>query len=186
MTESIKEVWKDIAGYEDRYEVSNFGRVKSLPNQRRKTEIILKQRPLSRKTKGGKVSAMYVRLTDTCDAGKWRQKFRYVHHLVANEFIGKRPERLEVRHIDGDATNNKVDNLEYGTHMENMNDKRLHGTHNIGEQNPSAVLSETQVMEIKRRLIGRKRGDVAKLSRELGINYRTVMGVVNGSNWGHL
>jgi hypothetical protein len=52
---------------------------------------------------------------------------RYVHSLVAEAFIGPRPIGLEVRHLDGDSTNNAVDNLRYGTHAENMQDRVKHG-----------------------------------------------------------
>jgi hypothetical protein len=51
-----------------------------------------------------------------------------VHVLVASAFLGPRPAGMEVRHLDGNEFNNNVRNLRYGTHSENMHDKRTHGT----------------------------------------------------------
>jgi molybdenum cofactor biosynthesis enzyme MoaA len=54
---------------------------------------------------------------------------RYVHHLVAELFIGPRPEGHQVRHFDGNSANNAATNLRYGTQSENELDKVRHGTH---------------------------------------------------------
>lgn len=52
---------------------------------------------------------------------------QYVHQLVAAAFIGPCPEGQEVRHWDGDPSNNAASNLLYGTHAENMQDMVRHG-----------------------------------------------------------
>lgn len=60
-----------------------------------------------------------------------RAGFRWttqVHRIVMRAFAGPRPEGLEVRHLDGDPTNNGLTNLAYGTPLENASDQRLHGT----------------------------------------------------------
>lgn len=54
----------------------------------------------------------------------------YVHHLIAETFIGPRPDGMEVRHLNGDKLDNRVENLAYGTHAENVGDTLRHGTHN--------------------------------------------------------
>ncbi len=56
-------------------------------------------------------------------------RMRTVHSLVALAFHGPRPEGLEVRHLNGDPTDNRPENLRYGTHAENMQDKVAHGRH---------------------------------------------------------
>src|SRR5699024_9822191 len=53
----------------------------------------------------------------------------YVHSLVAESFIGARPEGMEVCHSDGNKTNNHVANLRFGTSSDNELDKVRHGTH---------------------------------------------------------
>jgi hypothetical protein len=57
-----------------------------------------------------------------------RQESWFVHQLVAAAFLGPRPDGLEVRHLDGDPLNNAVSNLAYGTRLENIQDKKRHGT----------------------------------------------------------
>lgn len=58
---------------------------------------------------------------------------RTVHSLVAETFIGPCPSGMEVRHIDGNRTNPRLENLCYGTRAENMQDAREHGTFEPGD-----------------------------------------------------
>lgn len=58
-----------------------------------------------------------------------RQADRDVHNLVAETFLGVKPEGLETRHLDGVKTNCDVGNLKYGTHTENGLDTVRHGDH---------------------------------------------------------
>lgn len=63
----------------------------------------------------------------------------YVHRLVAITFIGPPPEiHHEIRHLDGDPTNNAVWNLAWGTHKENMQDAVRHGRH-ISQRHPERM-----------------------------------------------
>ena len=59
-----------------------------------------------------------------------RQARRTVHSLVAEAFLGPRPgEGVEVRHLNGDMTDNRLENLTYGTRSDNRNDTVVHGRH---------------------------------------------------------
>ena len=93
------EKWKDIKGYEGRYEISNFGRVKSHVNLR--TPVYYMMPELS---KSG-----YYKINLTNTDGK--RKCFNVHDLVAEAFIGK--ENKKIKHKDGDSLNNYYENLEY-------------------------------------------------------------------------
>ena len=110
----MEEVWKDIEGYEGLYQVSNFGRVKSLPNTAHKNEIILKP-----SITNGYYSVALNKF------GK--QKRIYIHRLVAKSFIPNPYDLPKVGHKDennfktGDGCNNCVDNLEWCTQEENSN-----------------------------------------------------------------
>lgn len=107
------EHWLPVPGYEGIYEVSNLGRIKS--HHYREDRIL---RP------GGHPSGhLFVNL---CRDGN--PKRAGVHQVVARAFVGERPDGYEVRHLDGDPTNNAATNLAYGTHADNMNDRRTHGT----------------------------------------------------------
>ena len=109
------EIWKDIKDYEGLSQVSNLGRVKSLGNGRTyKTSRI-------RKLYKNKYGYLQVQL---CKDGK-RKWFR-VNRLVATAFLDNPEGKTEVNHIDEDKTNNRVDNLKWEWHKDNIN----HGTRN--------------------------------------------------------
>lgn len=102
------EEWKKIDKH-SRYTVSNLGRVKN-----RYTGRIMKA------SKNKTAGYMYIRLYS--DSGK-RNSFR-LHRLVALHFLDNPNNYGEVNHIDEDKTNNKVSNLEWCSHLENIR----HGT----------------------------------------------------------
>lgn len=105
------EIFKDIEGYENLYQVSNLGNVKSLGNggSNASKERILKP------TKNQK-GYLYVGL---CKEGK-RKKCK-IHRLVASVFIDNPNNFTEINHKDEDKTNNHFTNLEWCTHFYNMN-----------------------------------------------------------------
>lgn len=110
------EQWRPVPGFEDHYEVSDDGQVRSLP-RRRTNGRILSQRISP---------AGYPLVTLKRDGEKFT---REVHRLVTLAFVGARPDKSEVRHLDGDPTNNHLINLQYGTCSENHYDMVRHGTH---------------------------------------------------------
>lgn len=99
----MEEIWKDIEGYEGKYKISNYGKVKSLKNN-----IILKETISNSKY-------LYVTLYNL----NGKQKKHTIHRLVAQAFIPNSNEYLVVNHIDGNKTNNKMDNLEWCTYSHN-------------------------------------------------------------------
>lgn len=125
---------------------------------------------------------------------------RAVHGLVLEAFYGPKPSPLhEARHLDGNRRNNRPDNLAWGTHRENIDDRAQHGTTARGERHGSrtkpervprgeaagrAILTAAQVVEIRRRLdAGERRADVA---RNLGVNWNVVDRIARGVTWSHL
>ena len=105
------EHWKEIAGYEGLYQVSNLGRVKSLKYGKEK---ILKPR----KTHNG-----YLKVGLYKD---WHRKYLFVHRLVAEAFIPNQNNLETVNHKDEVKTNNVASNLEWMSIGDNNN----YGTHN--------------------------------------------------------
>lgn len=109
------EIWKDILGYEGLYQISNSGRVKSLAREvpsknsfRHVKERVLK--PGKRKD-----GYLYIDLSHNS-----RNKKKYVHRLVAFAFIENIDNKPQVNHINGDKSDNRIENLEWATGNENQ------------------------------------------------------------------
>ena len=111
------EVWKVIPDF-PRYEVSNLGRVRSsCCNAGRKKKFIIKP---SLRTNG----YFYVTLFDTnAETGKVKVKQVGVHRLVARAFIGEYPPGCVIDHINGEAWDNRLENLHYASLSENQANK---------------------------------------------------------------
>lgn len=105
-----EEIWKDIVGFEGKYQISNYGNVKSLNYKKKGVPHLLK--PIFTKDGYKQVSI--------------NQKMRYVHRLVAEHFIDNIDNKKQVNHKDEYKQNNCVDNLEWVTQKENLN----YGTRN--------------------------------------------------------
>ena len=116
------EKWRVIPGTNGFYEVSDAGRVRSW------------HRPGSGKARADTPRVLRPDYSNhgypgVCliEAGRGKRT-RLIHHLVAEAFIGPRPDGQEVRHIDGNAANPALSNLAYGTSSENAQDSLHHGT----------------------------------------------------------
>lgn len=110
------EIWKDIKGYEGLYQISNFGRIKSLPKKRIngtnfyiQKEKILKPQLKTKRYLG-------INLTKN----KMHKNF-LVHRLVAEAFIDNPYDLPQVNHKDCNKLNNNINNLEWCTQEENLN-----------------------------------------------------------------
>lgn len=92
----MKEVWRDIVGFEDLYEISNLGRVRSL--------IQVPSKIMSPShAKGDYVSVILCK--------NKKRYYKKVHRLVYETFRGEIYKDFEVHHIDGNKHNNRIDNL---------------------------------------------------------------------------
>lgn len=117
------ERWLPVVGYEGCYSISNHGRCRSeertVPKSNGQTQFvpgrILKPAPDHRGYL--RVNLFTNNIGATC----------YNHQMVIAAFIGPRPEGLVVRHLNGDQVDNRLENLAYGTAVDNMQDMRKHG-----------------------------------------------------------
>lgn len=116
----MEEIWKDIPGFEGKYQVSTLGRVKSLARKGCRKDRLMKLYT----DRGG-----YLRLSlgkGFCMKG--------VHRLVAMTFLPNPNNLAFVCHKDDDPSNNRVDNLFWGSHLDNERDKKSKGRHFFGKK----------------------------------------------------
>lgn len=165
--------WKDIEGYEGRYQVSDTGLVRSL----------LHGEP--RVLKNTKTHQGYQRVG--LAYGRSKQKKALVHRLVAKAFIPNRQTKPYVNHINGNKKNNQVSNLEWCTQSENVQHSYDTGLQVFvrGNEHFNSKLTENKVREI------RKLWDTGLyLQKEIGIkfgvNQQTISRAIRGDCWGHV
>lgn len=169
-------MWKDVAGYEGCYQISDKTVVKSLKRQRCRKERILKQK----KDMGG---YLYVRLYKN---GK-RQRC-LVHRLMLEAFIGPCPEGYQTCHNNGDKENNLIPNIRWDTPYNNTQDKIKHATNFIkarGIKSGMAKLNELQVRIIKHLL---KEGKLSQreIAEIFGVSCGTISLINNNKTWKHV
>ena len=179
----MTEQWKPIAGYEGLYEVSSFGKVRSLSRM----EPVLNKGlyPCMRRRNGRLLKAclragyLFVGL---CKNGVSRSTL--VHRLVAETFLENPLNKPQGNHIEQPKTNNAVTNLEWATPATDGRHRVAHNLIPRGSRQPQAKLNTKQVIEMRKL---RKEG---WLLRELGARYDvaevTVSAIVRGSRWKHV
>jgi hypothetical protein len=163
----LNEIWLSMKGWEDLYEVSNFGNVKSL-----RKNIILKKSV-------DKDGYLIIHLRN----GLLSKNYK-IHRLVAEVFIPNPFKKKTVNHIDLNKKNNNVNNLEWTTHLENNNHAIDNGVlnHN-GEFNGRAKLSECEVKEIIKLKGLKTQKEIAQM---YNVSKSLVGCIINRKNWKHI
>lgn len=110
------EEWRDIKGFEGKYQISNFGRVKSLLEWHGNKHIS-QYRPMEKIVKPTDNGHGYL-IVGLKNHNK--RTSRYVHRLVAEAFVENPKNENVVNHLDYDITNNRADNLEWCSTQENV------------------------------------------------------------------
>ncbi len=184
-----KEIWKKVIGFPG-YEVSSLGRVKSHWRRRAagygrgSVSTIDPSYEVIKKLE--KSSAGYTNVNLAYgEAGRRKKVSQDVHVLVLTYFKGPRPQGYEARHLDGNKSNNKVSNLEWGTVEENTRDRFRHGTTNRGEKCGTAKLTEDDVHDI-RRLVKTTTLRLRQIGKMFNVRESAISRIMSGVRWSHL
>jgi hypothetical protein len=117
--------------------------------------------------------------------GRGKKARRTVHRLVIEIFKGPCRPGQECRHLDGNPLNNRVENLEWGTRVENMADRVGHGTHVQGEKVGSAKLTVADVAAI--RVIFAAGGTTKQgLAESFGVTPKLIRDILARRIWRHV
>lgn len=173
----MAERWRPIA-HHPLYDVSDRGRVRSWNSHGNRAK-----RPKVLKLPPGNHGYPVVKLYD--GGGKDTARDWLVHRLVLDTFVGECPEGMECCHNNGIRTDNRLDNLRWGTYAENQHDKNKHGTHNKGERHGRSRLTEAKVVLI-RSLYETGMFPQMKLATMFDIGQDHVSDIVNYKLWNHV
>lgn len=163
-------IWKDVVGYENIYEVSSFGNVRTHKNKTTWTKRHglrhWKQRQLKNKTPKGR--DVRVALWKDGKVKDW-----LVHRLVAYAFIPNVDEtKNSINHIDGNPKNNHVTNLEWCDYYENNNHAFDNNLIKTGKKTTLLRLYDNKTFKFR---------SLSKASLFLGRNYGYISGVLKSS-----
>lgn len=177
----MPEAWLPIEGFEGRYEVSNWGRVKSLDHTVAQSNkwgpMVVNYKGRMLKTKADKSGYMQVTLSRGAIIRQC-----HVHVLVASQFIGQNRDGLYVLHHDGNRLNCMDTNLYYGTAKQNSEDAILHGVQVRGERQGQAKLTDDAVREI--RFVGA--ATYGELADRFGVSKSAIARAARGETWRHV
>jgi hypothetical protein len=179
----INEEWKPIINYEGLYEVSNWGRVKSL------ARIVIYpngvKHPYKETFLVGRVEPKKG-YTSICLYKDSKRKYENIHRLVALHFIPNPNNYLNVLHkIESFPSNNHVDNLFWGTQDDNIKDKVSKQRQTKGEGQHLSVLKENQVIEIREKY-STNNYSYKNLSDEYNVTRGTISFIVKRKTWKHI
>lgn len=171
-----EETWRDIPGYEGRYQITPAGKFRSLykrnggkagPNGSRYIGIVT----------GGYES---VHLTDR----NRKTRFIKISRLVALTYIPNFHNKPQVNHIDSNRKNNTVQNLEWVTSKENFIHAKLNNRYKQGERHWNSKLKDSDVREIRKL---HKEGTTKwQLAKMFNISRSSIIMIIRRQHWPHV
>lgn len=186
----MKEIWKDICGFEGKYQVSNVGRIRGLgfkykvkfPNKlahRISLPKLYVPVLVGHKDKSKRYFAVSLEKNN-----KYKQ-YR-IHALVLEMFIGPRPKGMHGAHLNGNRLDNRLSNLKWCTAKENMSHKILHGTQPMGENTHNHKLTPRMVIEIREKFRPRIESNSRLLAEKFKCSQAAIADVIAGRCWSHI
>lgn len=168
LSEYRLEKWREVIGYPG-YLVSSMGRIMGLK------KTILKPAP----DQDGYLTISAYK--------KGKKKTKRVHHLVAEAFIGPRPDGYFACHVNGRNQDNRSLNIEYATPKKNVEDSRKHGTMTTGENHPNSKITEEDALFIIENYKPYDKGLGSRaLAKRFGIAQQNISSIAKGKYWRHV
>lgn len=176
----MDEIWRAVVGFEEYYEVSSVGRVRSLErtgwHEGRWGSLLMKF-PARVMSIGVTTNGYrYLKLKQPSA----KPKHCLVHRLVMAAHVGPAEVGMQVNHKDGDKANNSVENLEYCTPLENLR----HCIDVLGKKRGESMTSKVTEDDVRR-----IRGDVRSLkniARDYGVTLQAIWLIKHRKNWAHV
>ncbi len=124
----------------------------------------------------------YLFITLCAPDGKRRRT--YLHNLILEAFVGPRPAGAEARHLNDIKSDNRAENLLWGTSSQNKQDSIRNGIFRRGSRCSYAILDEKRVAQIKTLLANGR--SCPSLGREFGVHRTAINAIKTGKNWKHV
>ncbi|AZA49777.1 hypothetical protein EG346_17025 [Chryseobacterium carnipullorum] len=180
----MEEIWKDVQEFENNYQISNFGRLRSIARKINSSiqpcgYRINKPRIILPQDNGKGYQQYYVKFNNV-------RVMKYAHRLVAKYFLDNPYGKLEVNHIDGNKANNHVSNLEWNTLQENRDHAVNTNLMRKGERSYQAKLSEKNVLAIRRLFRINPKFNKCQIAKKLNVRDTTIHKIINNQRWKHL
>ena len=170
----MEEQWKDIPNYEVLYKASTFGRIKSYPRNTTSGKILKPNQ-----VRNGYLQVYFLK--------NGIRKAYQVHRLILETFLGPCTPGMECRHLDGNPSNNRLDNLEWSTHKINIQDKIKHGTlanNLLGSKHWNSKLTESNLPGIRQMI---KDGFTnIEIGKIFNVSRRSIADIRNNKTWKHI
>lgn len=169
----MDEVWRDLLELSGDYQISDMGRVRS------------------RKWNGGwRILSPQNNGESRLRVGIYHNGVRrrvYVHHLVMKTFVGEAPDGHEVNHKNGNPSDNRLCNLEYVTHSENMRHALSTGLRKMpkGTEHFNARLTEADIVKI-RNLYSQNKKDIKELAQMFSVTEPHIRKIIKRKMWKHI
>ncbi len=185
---NIVEEWRSVPGYEGLYSASKTGKIRGeRDNHQQPKQRILKPA----KTKGGYLTVSLCK--------EQRKRTTRVHQVIMLTFIGRRAQNLTVNHKNGIKTDNRLENLEYMTQLQNTHHAMHMGLLPSGDRsswrkhpelvlrgssNPLSKLTDEKVKSIRRLIkTGTLQTVIAKMH---GVSATVITNIKKGKSWRHV
>jgi hypothetical protein len=179
----MEEEWRDVAGYEGYYQVSNLGRIKGMARV-----IMRRKKPCSLKSKIRVCPLLKSGYVNFVASKEGKTENLLVHRLVATAFIPNPFSLSQVNHKDFDKTNNKMENLEWVSHADNAQHSVKAGHYSCRTNpNKAKVLTlakvESMRAEYASHLRQGKRITYTALGKKFGCSYDMARIVIRNEQW---